>query len=439
MAGALVLSTVLLAPLPESLGQVVELSEAGRPSSPSFEFDAINLRGDKPGLSRIDIYIKVPNDELVFVKDDSGRFRARYEVSLVILDRDDFQMDGKIWKEEVYADNFDATNSRKRFHLTSATFSLPPEKYKITIGLTDLETGTTNFRKQQVELADFDRDELMLSDVLFADYVQPDTGGTLVLRPKVTFDKTRRAELFAYFEIYSPNQPKEFDIRYEISTKKGDRLLRDRLRLASRGERTGAFLRISTAKMVHGSYRLKLKVSDGKQTAEIKKPFLIRWEGIPPTVADLDLAIEQMRYIAEKGELKKLKKLSKDEKLRGFIAFWKERDPTPGTEANELLEEYFRRVNYADENFGTYTDGWKTDRGMVYITFGPPDDVERQPFPERYETDSQVPFDPFAGRAIKAKEYWIYYNRNLVLEFIDVTGYGEFKLRYPQIFYQYVR
>ena len=138
-------------------------------------------------------------------------------------------------------------------------------------------------------------------------------------------------------------------------------------------------------------------------------------------------------------KLKKLRKLSKEQKLPGFITFWKRRDPTPGTEANELLDEYFRRVNYAEENFGTYTDGWKTDRGMVYITFGPPDDVERRPFPERYETDSQVPSDPFAGRSIKAKEYWIYYNRNLVLEFIDVTGYGEFRLRYPQLFYQYVR
>jgi len=439
LAAALLVSTLWVLPAVQLDAQVVELSENATPRSPYFDFDVVNLRDDKPGQSRLDVYIKLANDALVFVKDDSGRFRGRYEASVVILDSDNFQMDGKVWKEDIYANDFDATNSRKRFHLTSARFSLPPGKYTVSVSLTDLETNSTNSQKRQIELSDYDRDKLMLSDVLFADYVQPDSTGTLVLRPKVSFEKTGRGELFAYFEIYDPRPPKDYVVEYQITDKKGHRLFRDRLDVPASGERSSSFIRIDTRKLVHGSYRLKMKVSDGKRKVKKETPFLIRWQGVPPTVADLDLAIDQMRYIARRSDLKKLKKLKKEDKLRGFLAFWKKYDPTPGTETNELLDEYFRRVNYADANFGTYTDGWKTDRGMVYITFGPPDDVERQPFPERYETDSQVPFDPFGGRAIKAKEYWIYYNRNLVLEFIDVTGYGEFRLRYPQLFYQYVR
>ena len=45
-------------------------------------------------------------------------------------------------------------------------------------------------------------------------------------------------------------------------------------------------------------------------------------------------------------------------------------DPTPSTEHNELMEEYYRRVSYSNENFDGWKDGWETDRGMIYILFG---------------------------------------------------------------------
>ncbi len=58
-------------------------------------------------------------------------------------------------------------------------------------------------------------------------------------------------------------------------------------------------------------------------------------------------------------------------------AFWKQRDPTPGTPANEFKEEHYRRISYANEHFGRETSrpGWMTDRGKIYILLGPPQDI----------------------------------------------------------------
>jgi len=59
-------------------------------------------------------------------------------------------------------------------------------------------------------------------------------------------------------------------------------------------------------------------------------------------------------------------------------AFWKQRDPTPGTPENEFKEEHYRRINYANYHFGRGVPkpGWQTDRGRIYIILGEPRDIQ---------------------------------------------------------------
>jgi GWxTD domain-containing protein len=136
---------------------------------------------------------------------------------------------------------------------------------------------------------------------------------------------------------------------------------------------------------------------------------------MPTHTSDIDKAIEQMRYMAKGGEIKKMKKLEGDEKYKAFKEFWEKLDPTPGTQQNELMEEYYRRVEIANQNFGTFQEGWKTDRGMVYIILGPPNEVERHPF----EQDS------------KPYEVWTYYSINRYFLFVDRSGFGDYRLESP--------
>lgn len=89
---------------------------------------------------------------------------------------------------------------------------------------------------------------------------------------------------------------------------------------------------------------------------------------------------EEVVYIIIPGEREVFLQLSTDRERDLFIqAFWKQRDPTPGTPENEFFKEHFARINYANHFFGRATPkpGWKTDRGRIYIILGPPNDIQR--------------------------------------------------------------
>lgn len=94
--------------------------------------------------------------------------------------------------------------------------------------------------------------------------------------------------------------------------------------------------------------------------------------------------------------------------------FWKKRDPDPDTEENEFYEEFFGRIEYANDHFDEGTPGWKTDRGRIYIYFGPPDRIERRPMLNNVD--------------IKGYQIWIYYRYQFAIDFIDRRGDGSYRM-----------
>jgi GWxTD domain-containing protein len=72
------------------------------------------------------------------------------------------------------------------------------------------------------------------------------------------------------------------------------------------------------------------------------------------------------------------------------MQFWLRRDPTPDTEENELKEEHYRRIAFSNEHFAARTMGSLTDRGRIYIKYGPPDAITRQPGTGTPEPPKQV-------------------------------------------------
>ena len=117
-----------------------------------------------------------------------------------------------------------------------------------------------------------------------------------------------------------------------------------------------------------------------------------------------------MRYILPISDIKALKKLSVDDKLEFIANFWTDRDPTPDTADNELLDEFVGRVKFANLNFSKLSKGYRSDRGRVYIVYGPPESVET--FRNSYDGVYQV---------------WSYASGSN-FTFIDRNGFGNFIL-----------
>src|SRR5258706_579585 len=103
---------------------------------------------------------------------------------------------------------------------------------------------------------------------------------------------------------------------------------------------------------------------------------------------------EEVVYIISDEERKAFRGLATDEERQQFIEqFWLRRDPTPDTEENEFREEHYRRIAYSNERFAPGIPAWKTDRGRMYIAYGPPDEVEPHPPAGTYDR----PYDEGAG------------------------------------------
>jgi GWxTD domain-containing protein len=130
---------------------------------------------------------------------------------------------------------------------------------------------------------------------------------------------------------------------------------------------------------------------------------------------------EDVVYIITDDERYAFKRLTADEERDKFIEqFWLVRDPTPATAENEFKEEHYRRIAYANEHFSaTNVPGWKTDRGRVYIPWGPPDEIDSHPSGNQ---GSAAPYENWRYRFIEGV------GDDVAFGFTDALRNGEFRL-----------
>ena len=140
---------------------------------------------------------------------------------------------------------------------------------------------------------------------------------------------------------------------------------------------------------------------------------------------------EDVRYIITPEERKAFVQMATDEERENFIeSFWMRRDPTPDSMENEYKEEHYRRIAYANDRYASGIPGWKTDRGRIYIAYGPADEIESHPSGGQY----QRPYEEGGGfTSTYPFEIWRYrwiegIGSDILLEFVDPTMTGEYRL-----------
>ncbi len=140
---------------------------------------------------------------------------------------------------------------------------------------------------------------------------------------------------------------------------------------------------------------------------------------------------EDVVWIITDEERAAFKQLSNDEERDNFIeAFWQRRDPSPDTEENEYKEEHYRRIAYTNEHFAAGIPGWKSDRGRIYIMYGPADEVESHPSGGTYERPmeegggetSTFPFEDWRYRYLEG------IGQEVIIEFVDSCMCGDYHM-----------
>jgi GWxTD domain-containing protein len=140
---------------------------------------------------------------------------------------------------------------------------------------------------------------------------------------------------------------------------------------------------------------------------------------------------EDVVYIISPEERSAFLHLQTNEEREQFIEqFWQRRNPDPDSAENSFKEEHYRRIAYTNEHFSSGIPGWKTDRGRIYIMWGPPDEIQSHPSGGSYERPAEegggetstYPFEDWRYRYLEG------IGENVELEFVDPTMSGEYKL-----------
>ena len=154
------------------------------------------------------------------------------------------------------------------------------------------------------------------------------------------------------------------------------------------------------------------------------------------TLKELDNAYRQwltedVTYIISPEERNAFLQLDTNEEREQFIeAFWLRRSSNPDLPDNDFKEEHYRRIAYANEHYASGIPGWKTDRGRMYIMWGPPDEIDAHPTGGTYDrpmeegggSTSTYPWETWRWRYLEG------IGENIILEFVDPSGSGEYHL-----------
>lgn len=401
----------------------VEMRRGLEKEPPSFFFDAMCYASGEAEKARIDLYVQIPHTAIRFTK-EGDQFFGRYDVTLSVFTPSEQLVLEQNWSRDVRLDNFARTTSNRFYSLTQRSVDLNPGQYQLLVQVRDFESQKTSQIRRAIIVTDFNRDSVSMSDIMLVNRLSTD-GERRSIVPIVSGNVAQQTEgFFTFFEVYNRAKADSVELTVRVRTMKNEEVFRHVQVEGTQEFSTQAFVRIDPPSLSTGTYVLTVDArtihgSDGPAdsvSAQTSRTFSVRTDDMPAAIMDLNKAVDQLLYIARDNELRYIRDAeTEEERRKRFLEFWSKRDPDPQTPRNELMEEYYQRVEHANKNFTHYLEGWRTDMGMVFIRFGSPENIERHPFDQN----------------AKPYEVWYYYQLNRQFVFVDETGFGDYRLRYP--------
>ena len=394
---------------------------------PRFSTDA-TIQPGVGGTPEVRIDYRLARTELLFERTPTG-YDASYEIRVSF-----YQKKKLIAGDETVRDlrvaRYAETLQRGEDILDHVSFRVPAGKYRVHVDLTDLKAERTSSTEFEFEVPSAPAGPIWFTDLslgLFAvdSTAQHGSEGSAV-EPNPSRRYGENLSRFAFTGEIVDSRPagaadSTYRLHYQVLSDLQSTVASGDTAVARRGGRTPFLIHMLLGPLDPGSYRVVMELTSpilrppkGKKAVPIRREKTFVVEQTAASVAlDPKSALEVLRYIATDDELRQMDRLkTPEEKLTFWSAFWKARDPSPDTPQNEARDEFNERVTYANQHFTAGTQGWKTDMGRIYIKYGQPDEVVRNPF--RFEGPPE--------------EIWYYYRARYTFFFVDRDGFGRYEI-----------
>jgi len=392
-------------------------------ASPPFIVKAYNYK-DSDEENRLELFLNINKNLLTFIK-EGDKYTSRFYLSILLYEKEGGRLiQEKTWQKEIVVSDYDETIAKDSPYQDHLTLHFPAEPYRLVLKLIDMETHHEYSVQSSLNSLQYSKEGIAISSLMLLSKEAYDSTGRRLLIPSFSTLLNQDSANFidVFFEIYNRESVRDsVNIKYEYWLTGNQEVVVHQLSssVKLRPKITNVFHRVDLMALNGGDYLLKVFVQDSGENslAHSEVRFRLRMKGMVSYISNLDEAIQQLEYITNYDEIKPiLEAKSREEKLKNFKEFWKKRDPTPNTEVNELMAEYYSRVSYANQHFTNYMKGWRTDMGMIYIKYGAPDFVERHP-------------NSFNNHAY---EVWEFHQHRRRFIFIDINGFGDYRLSHPE-------
>ncbi len=366
-------------------------------------------------VGRLDVYIEIPLENLQFKKAGSNdNYEASFDLRIIIKNFLDQQIFTQTYSEKINSTKNEQKNISEQSVSNLKNYYLKSGFYKINFSLKDKNSGNEYIKDFSVNVRDPKTDRILASDIMLLSDYSVDSKGEQEITPLISGNIGTIENFYIFSEIQNNTDEVVTKVFRIVSVDDKEKVMFDTtISVNIKKGKNPVIVKMDAADYSIGSYTLKI-FEGSKVLTETN--FVYRWGDVPITVKDLDEAVSQLQYIATTKELDYINDAANnEEKLKRFVRFWKSIDPSPRTPKNEIMIEYYNRIKIANERYSHYTEGWKTDMGMVFIIYGNPSVIDRHPF----ESDS------------KPYEIWTYYDINRQYIFVDYTGFGDYRLTTP--------
>jgi GWxTD domain-containing protein len=296
---------------------------------------------------------------------------------------------------------------------------LTPGKYKLGISLFEPSTKRTSERVRDITIRDFLTPPLAISDVMIVAKLEQQADRKAIT-PDVSRNVSSLDTTYLFFFVYRNDESPRIDINCRILDSKKEQVYSyNKVIDISSGIdiHNQVIIPVPVNSLTYDKFTVEIIASTQASSTSISSRLNNTSKYFPSGLNNIDELIDELQYIATGKEMDYMREgKTVTEKQKRFLDFWKSKNPSPLSQRNQVMDEYYKRLLYANKHYSTsYTKGWKTDMGMVYIIFGEPSEIERHP----YEMDS------------KPYEVWDYYDLNREFIFVDYSGFGEYRLITP--------
>lgn len=387
-----------------------------------YFFEALPFADTAAGQGRIDVYIALPYSSLEFRR-NGDRFVAVVRYTVRVKGPALAEEIVEMWTRTISENDVARTTGEApAYDFHQQRLPVPPGDYTVDLVIEDRTIDFVRSDEKQVSVLEFDRYRFALSGILLVSKIREKESG-FAITPMLTTNVSRAGgAYFLFFEAYNRSEVDSFVVTARYLNGEDSTVATVSAEKVIPPGRSQQWLRMTTEGIDGGEYVIELSAAAAatpeKMMAASKRSVALLGlgDGMPLNEEVMRDQIKRLRYVATQSEIDHIEDGgSYAEQRRRYADFWIKRDPTLGTPENEAMTEYFRRIDYANTTYRSYAEGWLTDMGRIYIVYGPPDRVER---------------DPFAADG-KPREIWEYYGRRESLLFVDQTGFGDFRLSSP--------